>query len=77
MLIGLLGLLVMVFLEIMKIKGALFIGIIIFINSIYGLITHILLTIVFIMTPWAEEVWLEEEYGEEYLEFKKKVPRFL
>lgn len=55
----------------------LFLGITILANSIYLLITHILLSVVFVITPWAEESWLEEQYGEIYLEYKKKVPRFL
>ena len=55
----------------------LFFGIIIFSNSIFTLITHLLLIIVFLITPWAEERWLEEQYGENYLEYKKKVPRFM
>ncbi|MHA1336478.1 MAG: methyltransferase family protein [Promethearchaeota archaeon] len=55
----------------------LFIGIIIFSNSIYVLVTNFLLSLIFVITPWAEEVWLEEQYGNNYIEYKKKVPRFL
>jgi protein-S-isoprenylcysteine O-methyltransferase Ste14 len=55
----------------------LFLGITIFANSLYVLIIHVLLSFVFIITPWAEESWLEEQYGEIYLEYKKQTPRFL
>jgi len=55
----------------------LFFGIIIFANSIYLLITYVLLSLVFIITPWAEESWLEDQYGEVYQKYKRLTPRFL
>ncbi|MHA1439238.1 MAG: methyltransferase family protein [Promethearchaeota archaeon] len=55
----------------------LFLGITIFANSLFLVITHLLLSLVFVITPWAEESWLEEQYGEPYLEYKKHTPRFL
>ena len=55
----------------------LFLGITILANSLYVLIIHVLLSFVFIITPWAEESWLEDQYGEIYLEYKKQTPRFL
>ncbi|MHA1147081.1 MAG: methyltransferase family protein [Promethearchaeota archaeon] len=55
----------------------LFIGLTIFANSEYLLITHFLLSLVFIITPLAEESWLERQYGENYLKYKKQTPRFL
>jgi protein-S-isoprenylcysteine O-methyltransferase Ste14 len=55
----------------------LFIGIILISNSLYVLITNILLVLVFIITPIAEEAWLDEEYGEEYSHYKQSTPRFL
>ena len=55
----------------------LFFGIIIMSNSLITLITHALLILVFLITPWAEERWLEEQYNEIYKEYKKVVPRFI
>ncbi len=55
----------------------LFFGIIILSNSLIALITHALLILVFLITPWAEEHWLEKQYGEIYEEYKKVVPRFI
>ncbi len=55
----------------------LFAGIILISNSFYVLITHVLLILVFSITPLAEEVWLEETYGEDYKKYKKITPRFL
>jgi protein-S-isoprenylcysteine O-methyltransferase Ste14 len=53
-----------------------FFGMIITTNSLYVLITHILLILVYIIAPLTEEIWLEEQYGEEYISYMKKVPRF-
>jgi protein-S-isoprenylcysteine O-methyltransferase Ste14 len=55
----------------------LFIGLIFISNSLYVLITNTLLVLVFTITPIAEEVWLEEEYGEKFLHYKQNTPRFL
>lgn len=55
----------------------LFTGIIIFTNSIFLLIINVLLNLSFLILPFAEEPWLKKQYGEEYIEYKKKVPRFL
>ncbi|WP_425399244.1 methyltransferase family protein [Aeoliella sp.] len=33
--------------------------------------------VAFVITPFAEEPWLEELHGEEYTEYRRKVPRFL
>jgi len=55
----------------------LFAGFILISNSLYVLITHILLSLVFAITPLAEEVWLEEVYQDEYIAYKKTTPRFL
>jgi len=32
---------------------------------------------IFALTPFAEEIWLEERYNDEYLQYKRRVPRFL
>lgn len=55
----------------------LFIGIAIIANSELVLITHLLASLVFIVAPLAEESWLEEIYGNPYLEYRMCVPRFL
>ena len=55
----------------------LFIGIILISNSLYVLVTNILLILVFTITPIAEEAWLEEEYGDGYSRYKQSTPRFL
>jgi len=36
-----------------------------------------LLILIFLITPVVEEVWLEEQYGEDYLKYKQTTPRFL
>jgi len=55
----------------------LFAGIILISNSSYVLVTHMLLILVFALTPLSEEIWLEEMYGDEYKEYKKNTTRFL
>ncbi len=55
----------------------LFLGLSLISNSLFLWITHILLILVFVLTPLAEETWLEDLYGEEYTEYKKGTPRFL
>ena len=55
----------------------LFIGLSILANSAYLWITHILLILVFGITPLAEEVWLQETYGEPYQTYLEGTSRFL
>lgn len=55
----------------------LFAGFILISNSLYVLITHVLLSLVFAVTPLAEEVWLEETYQDEYIAYKNATSRFL
>jgi protein-S-isoprenylcysteine O-methyltransferase Ste14 len=55
----------------------LFIGLSIIANSWLLWIAHGLLILVSLFTPLAEEVWLEEQYGDAYLEYKQRTPRFL
>jgi protein-S-isoprenylcysteine O-methyltransferase Ste14 len=55
----------------------LFIGLSIMVNSLYLWVTHILLILVFIITPLAEEVWLEDQYGDSYRNYLESTSRFL
>ena len=54
-----------------------FVGLSIIANSLFLWITHALLILVFLITPFSEEVWLEKRYGDEYLNYKNTTPRFL
>lgn len=56
---------------------ALFIGITVVANSQLVLVTHFLTSLLFVLAPLAEEPWLEAEYGEEYIAYRRAVPRFL
>ena len=40
-------------------------------------IVRALLALVLIITPLSEEVWLKEQYGEEYEGHRRGTPRFL
>jgi len=55
----------------------LFIGIIIVSNSVYLFILNSLLVLVFLIAPLVEEIWLEDNYGDLYLEYKRETSRFL
>ena len=55
----------------------LFAGMILVSNSLYVAVTHLLTILVFLLTPLTEERWLENQYGEDYLEYKRATPRFL
>jgi protein-S-isoprenylcysteine O-methyltransferase Ste14 len=46
-------------------------------NSIMVLIIGILGISLNLLAPLLEEPWLEEQYEEDYLEYKRKVPRFI
>lgn len=56
---------------------AIFTGVTIISNSPLVMVTHLLTILVFLIGPLAEETWLEEQYGAEYLDYKTSVPRFL
>ena len=55
----------------------LFTGVSIVANSELALVTHMLTALIFLITPMAEEPWLAEEYGEEYVRYRRDVARFL
>jgi protein-S-isoprenylcysteine O-methyltransferase Ste14 len=55
----------------------LFLGLSIITNSLYLWVTHSLLILVFIITPIAEEDWLRDLYGDDYLSYLKGTSRFL
>ena len=55
----------------------LFLGVSVIANSLLLWITHLLIALVFIVAPFAEEPWLEEQYGDAYREYRKRVRRFL
>ena len=46
-------------------------------NSQLLWVTHALAALCFIIAPLSEEVWLAEQYGEEYERYRRKTPRFL
>ena len=53
-----------------------FIGLSITANSLFLWITHGLLILVFLIAPFAEEIWLEKRDGDEYLNYKNNTSRF-
>jgi len=55
----------------------LFVGLSVIANSLYLWITHLLITIIFAVAPLAEEIWLEDQYGETYVQYKRGTSRFL
>jgi protein-S-isoprenylcysteine O-methyltransferase Ste14 len=55
----------------------LFVGVALFANSEVVTVTHLLTALVLLLAPIAEEPWLEEQYGEPYLAYRKTVPRYL
>ncbi len=54
-----------------------FIGVGVIANSVFLWITHLLLVLVFVVAPLTEEPWLEDQYGDAYREYRRRVPRFL
>ena len=57
--------------------NVLFLGLAIIANSQLLWMTHALLALVLIIKPLSEEVWLKEQYGEEYERYRRDTPRFL
>ena len=56
---------------------AFFVGVSVIANSLFLWVTHLLLVMVFVVAPFAEEPWLDEQYGDAYREYRKRVRRFL
>ncbi len=52
------------------------IGISFIANSVYVFVVHLLAILVFLFTPFSEELWLEEQYGKEYKDYTKSTARF-
>ena len=47
------------------------------INSLYVYVLLGLWAILYVVAPFREEPWLEKQYGNEYLKYKARVPRFI
>jgi len=56
---------------------ALILGLIFIFNSLLAFIAGLLGIILFLITPFAEEPWLKEQFGIKYEEYCKKVRRFI
>ncbi len=54
----------------------LFVGVSIIANSLLLWIAHALPILVFFMAPLTEERWLEDQYGQAYREYRRKIRRF-
>lgn len=55
----------------------LFAGIALLANSGVVAVTHLLTAGVLLLAPFAEEPWLENEYGTAYVAYRQRVPRYL
>jgi len=55
----------------------LFVGLSILANSLVLWVAHILLILVFAITPLAEEDWLKDQYGDVYRSYFEGTSRFL
>ena len=51
-------------------------GIALVANSLYVFVVHLLAMLVFLFTPFSEELWLENQYGNPYKDYKKSTARF-
>ena len=56
---------------------AIFGGIILLSNSLHVMVLESIAILVFLITPLTEEVWLEEQYTDQYVNYKRNVARFL
>ena len=46
-------------------------------NSFFASVIGVIGNLLFILTAFVEESWLQEQYGEEYEDYREKVPRFI
>ncbi len=53
------------------------VGLSVIANALLLWITNLLVILWFLVAPLAEEPWLEEQYGDPYREYRKRVRRFL
>ena len=53
-----------------------FVGTSIIANSLLLWITHVLLSLVYVLCPITEERWLEDQYGQAYRGYRRTTPRF-
>jgi protein-S-isoprenylcysteine O-methyltransferase Ste14 len=54
-----------------------YISVILITSSYLAFLTGSLLVLMYAITPLSEEPWLEDLFGVEYLEYRKRVPRFV
>ena len=52
-------------------------GIVLITTSTMGLIISAIMALWFLLAPFSEEPWLEGQFGEQYQEYRKNVPRFI
>ncbi len=52
-------------------------GVLLLANSLFTTVLLFLLILSFILLPLPEEIWLEDRYGEPYLQYQSQIPRFL
>lgn len=55
----------------------LFTGVAVLANSGVVTVTHLLTALVLLVAPFAEEPWLVGEYGDDYVAYRLRVPRYL
>jgi protein-S-isoprenylcysteine O-methyltransferase Ste14 len=51
-------------------------GIVLITRSYMGLIIGAIMSLWFLLAPFSEEPWLEGQFGEQYQDYRKNVPRF-
>jgi len=57
--------------------AVLFAGVALCANSGVVAVTHLLTACVLLLAPFAEEPWLEAQYGDAYTTYRQRVPRYL
>lgn len=54
-----------------------YLSVILITGSYLALVTGSLLILMYAITPFSEEPWLEEQFGTDYLRYRSEVPRFI